>query len=127
MIGHHSDTRETINRTILLARWIRDRDIGFSIVRICTPLPGTRLHAESAALGLRFLTHDWRDYDLNTVIYETENFAAEDLKCAQYFFDIESFRNPDSCFGMSGRSQELLEAKLEALGDRIDALSAKRG
>ena len=126
MIGHHSDTLETIDRTILIAKWMRDKKIGVSIIGISTPLPGTRLFCEADELGLKFLTRNWRDYDLNTVIYETENFGAEDLKRAQYYFDVESHHEPELALNLSGRSQDDLQAKLDKLAERLAALPTER-
>lgn len=90
MVGHHSDTLGTIEKTILLAQAIRDNNIGLVVVAICTPLPGTVLHLRARELGLRILTKDWGQYDINTPVYETAAFGPSDLRKAVYHFDVAS-------------------------------------
>jgi len=101
ILGHHSDTRESMEKTVLLARWIRDEGLGISIIGICTPLPGTPLLQKAAELGVRILHGDWLHYDLNTPIFQTPNFTVEDVKRAQYHFDVESRAGvaPPTVFG----------------------------
>lgn len=92
IIGHHCDTLESIERTIMLASAIRDNDIGIAIVGICTPLPGTPLFVRAEELGVRFITRDWSRFDLSTPVFETDNFTAQDIKKAQYYFDVEAMK-----------------------------------
>lgn len=96
IIGHHSDTPETIEKTVLLAQAIRDNDIGFAILGISTPLPGTPLYTRARELGLRVLTSDWSHYDLNTPVYETAAFTASELTMANYYFQVASLRGEGS-------------------------------
>lgn len=95
IIGHHTDTLETIEKTVLLAQTIRDHSIGLAVVGISTPLPGTPLQKRSEELNLRILTHDWSSYDLNTPVYETSAFRAADLTKAIFHFEVGSRRTAD--------------------------------
>lgn len=92
IIGHHCDSLATMERTLLLARAIIDNDIGVAVVGVCTPLPGTPLFRRADELGLRLLTRDWEKYDLNTPVFETDAFTADDVRRAQYYFEVGATR-----------------------------------
>lgn len=96
IIGHHSDTRATIEKTVLLAQAIRDHGIGLAVVGISTPLPGTPLRRRANELGLQILTNDWSRYDLNTPVYETAAFSASDLTKAMFHFEVASLRGEEA-------------------------------
>lgn len=87
IIGHHCDTKETVEETIKFAKKIRDIDpknvkIVFSIN---TPLPGTVLYEKADELGIKFLTDNLTDYNFFTVVAETENLTAEEIQ--GYYYD----------------------------------------
>lgn len=90
IIGHHADTLETIEKTILFAQAVRDSKIGTGVIGISTPFPGTRLFENADELGLVITVHNWGRYTLTTPIYHTRNFTENDLRRAIYFFDHES-------------------------------------
>jgi radical SAM superfamily enzyme YgiQ (UPF0313 family) len=99
IVGHHTDTLETIEKTIFLAHAIREYEIGICMIGINTPLPGTYQYINADKIGLKLLTKEWNKYDLGTPVFETENFTAEDIKKAQYSFsvDLVIFKD-DFCF-----------------------------
>jgi radical SAM superfamily enzyme YgiQ (UPF0313 family) len=121
MLGHHRDTHETIEKTLMLARAIRDRKIGMSVVGISTPLPGTPLYERAPEFGVRILTRDWYRYDLSTPVIETDHFSADDLKRAQYFFDVRS-RTEDGGRALYEGDLSEFEAWLDAFLERIATL-----
>ncbi len=90
IIGHHADTLETIEKTILFAQAVRDNKLGTAAISISTPFPGTRLLEEADKLGVTLRVHNWGKYTLVNPIYRTRNFTENDLRRAIYYFEHES-------------------------------------
>jgi radical SAM superfamily enzyme YgiQ (UPF0313 family) len=90
ILGHHSDTRETIEKTILLAMAVREFG-HLTGIGISTPFPGTPLDQRSRELGVRIAVHDWRRYNLHTPIYSTQDFTLLDLSKAEFLFRTRTF------------------------------------
>jgi radical SAM superfamily enzyme YgiQ (UPF0313 family) len=90
IIGHPSDTVDTIEKTILLAMAMREfgnlTAVGFS-----TPFPGTPIERHAKRFGIRILERDWRRYTLQTPIYDARGFCSFDLEKAQQLFKSTSF------------------------------------
>lgn len=87
IIGHHADTRETIEKTVLFAEAIRQSGLGTAVIGISTPLPGTRLLDAAAELGVEITVRNWARYTLTNPIYHTRNFTENDLRRAMLAFD----------------------------------------
>ncbi len=121
ILGHHADTLETIEKTILLAQVVRDNRIGTAAIGISTPFPGTRLFEEADALGIEFSTRNWHKYDLIHTTYHTSNFTENDLKRAQYFFDYESLHGKQNV-GLTDCDHHEFRAALKPLVDGLKAL-----
>lgn len=87
MIGHHCDTLETIEKTMILALALQK--ICIVAISISTAYPGTYLYNHAAELNVRLFNHDWVSYNLMTPTYDTPNFTANDLLRAMYLFNME--------------------------------------
>ncbi|RMG44075.1 MAG: radical SAM protein [Acidobacteria bacterium] len=120
IIGHHADTRATIEKTILFAQAIRDHGIGTAAIGISTPFPGTRLFEDAEKLGITITTRNWRKYDLVTPVYDTQRFTKNDLRRALYFLEHES-RRGKQMVGLTGQRHEQFRAKLDRLIAEIEA------
>lgn len=96
IVGHHADTFETIEKTILFAKAIRENNIGAAAIGISTPFPGTRLFEKADELGVQISTHNWHKYDLMHPTYHTKDFTENDIKKAMYFYDYESMEGKAS-------------------------------
>ncbi len=88
IIGHYCDTLETIERTLILARVLKERIFSSSSIGISTPFPGTPLRLHSKGLGIEINDHPWSCYDLTQPIYNTSEFSENDLRKASYFFRL---------------------------------------
>lgn len=87
IIGHHSDTKESVEETIRFASKLRSINpskvkIAFSIN---TPLPGTDIYNNAKDYGIKILTDDWSQYNLFSVVAETSNLSAIDIQ--NYYFE----------------------------------------
>jgi len=107
MIGHPSDTLETIEETILFANVIEGISMGKCVFAISTPFPGTRLWIEAERLGIQIKVRDWSKYDLNTPIYETERVKANHLRKAMSYYQYQ--RHQTNNPRLSGRSQDQID------------------
>lgn len=120
IIGHHADTLETIERTVLFAQAIRDSGIGTAVVGISTPLPGTRLFDEAAALGVEITVRNWGRYTLTTPVYRTRNFSENDLRRAFLAFDEGTFRD-GAGGGLTGLDHREFREELARFLDELTA------
>ncbi len=89
IIGHHSDTLETIEQTLLFAYKIKSHNLGVVAIGISTPFPGTFLLKNATTLGINIELTKWKNYTLAKPIYSTENFSTDDLRRAYYIFHNE--------------------------------------
>lgn len=114
IIGHHSDTLVTIEKTVLLAIAVRDNNIGNGAIGISTPFPGTPLFEQSNKLGIEITKRNWRKYNLGTPIYHTKNFTENDLKRALYFFNHESL-NGKMEIGLTNKKHREFRVRIDQL------------
>lgn len=80
IIGHYCDTRETVNKTIEYARYLRDTygaNVGFTVN---TPFKATYQHTHAERLGLKFSSEDCRDLALNKVNISTKYLSSQDIE-----------------------------------------------
>lgn len=71
ILGLPGESRETLRETVGFAKRLKGMGAmcGFHVL---APFPGTQVREESARLGIRILTDDWRQYHANRAIVETE-------------------------------------------------------
>jgi radical SAM superfamily enzyme YgiQ (UPF0313 family) len=79
MIGHPTETREDVKRTLKVARKIVDLG-GEVTFAIQTPYPGTYLYNNAEKLGVKIHSKDWSLYHHLNPVIETEDFTADDLR-----------------------------------------------
>ncbi len=80
IIGHYTETEETIKETIRFALELNPDALSFGLM---VPNPGSEVRriAESANSGIHILHNRWKDYNqFNYSCYELENIKLEELK-----------------------------------------------
>lgn len=78
IVGHPTDTKESIMNTFSLARDLVK--VGaFVGVKISTPFPGTQLEKEIEKQNMMLKTNNWSQYNLNQPIYETPYISSREL------------------------------------------------
>lgn len=82
MIGLPEDTRQTIDKTLILASEINAAGVGQALVAIATPFPGTKMSDQIQQDTERVVTYDWRNYTTMKPIFYTRNFTVHDLRKA---------------------------------------------
>lgn len=89
MLGHHSDTVETMAKTVAMVRRFR-LDYGASCaVSASTPYPGTRLYEERDELGITLHATKWEDFLFSEASVSTINFTVDQLR--DKLFEIISY------------------------------------
>lgn len=80
IIGHYTDTEETMLETIEFSRKLRrlNMNVDFAI-SINTPFPGTWQYENSEEIGLNIIDKDYSHYNLATPVFTTKNFDIEKL------------------------------------------------
>lgn len=79
MIGHHTDTKESILRTIEFLKELAHYHV-VATTSISTPYPGTYLYEHADELGVTILSKNWEDYTLLTPVLETKYLSRIDIK-----------------------------------------------
>jgi len=76
VFGLDEDDKDVFKRTV---DWGVANAITISTYHILTPYPGTKLFKDMEAEG-RILTRNWDLYDTRSVVYQTKNLSAKELK-----------------------------------------------
>lgn len=89
IIGHHTDTLETIEETVSLAEKFRDQYQATIGLGLNTPFPGTELYKEHEKLGITIEKNaSWSSFDLVQAVISTKNLSQSELQNA-YFKVLE--------------------------------------
>jgi radical SAM superfamily enzyme YgiQ (UPF0313 family) len=107
MLGHPTDSLETIEETLLFADVIESLGIGICGMGISTPFPGTLLWKEAERLGIQIKVWDWSKYNTSTPVYETEGVKFDHLRKAMLYYQHQ--RHKTSNPRLSGRPQEKID------------------
>jgi hypothetical protein len=117
MIGHHCDTPESIERTLIFAVKLRQSGFAYPVMAISTPFPGTWLFRNAERLRVRITRRNWSCYDLGTPVHETDLVSSAFLRRAYFFFNVTSKRENRFLPTLTGKSHEeyidWLDAQLE--------------
>lgn len=126
MIGHHTDTLETIEKTLILAVEIETKNIGRAVVAISTPFPGTILYNQASKLGIEIKNKKWRNYTFSKPIYSTKNFQISDLRKALYIYQNEKGKIRNGPFLSNSELKDFRE-KIAAWIRKIEKKHHKKG
>ncbi len=89
ILGHPTDTLESMERTLILAAKLDQSGVVLSVAGICTPFPGTKIWNRIDEYPLKMHSYNWRIYDLSTPIFTTDNFSQDDLRRAYFYFHYQ--------------------------------------
>lgn len=76
IFGFDTDTHETFKSTLKFLKKNKISTVSFNVL---TPYPGTKTYADMFATD-RLITHDWKYYDHNTVVFKPRNMTPVELQ-----------------------------------------------
>lgn len=82
MIGHHSDTLDTIEETLQKAVDLKKKFHANMLFSINTPYPGTELRNNLEKLGVKLIENDFSRLKMNDTAISTSNLTANDIRKA---------------------------------------------
>ncbi|WMM25970.1 radical SAM protein [Tissierella sp. MB52-C2] len=84
IIGHHSDTYETIDMTVELGIKFKNEYNAMVAFSTNTPYPGTYLYNNAEKLGITIHTKNWNKYDIVQPVISTKNISCTELRNIMY-------------------------------------------
>ncbi|MEW6078249.1 MAG: radical SAM protein [Thermodesulfobacteriota bacterium] len=102
ILGLPGETPETIEETKAFGEKLKALGASYGF-HLLAPFPGTEVRDRAGELGIRILTHDWREYHANKAIVETEKADAA-------LMDRVAGRWKDEYDEYLGHVQRLIEA-----------------
>lgn len=113
IVGLPGETRETIKQTF-------DYAVGlgtFFGMHVLAPLPGSELFERADELGLKIFHHDWKLFDANHVVSETEGISAAEIEKFASDFD-NAFSRMDEIETEAWKRGELSGQDIERVESR---------
>lgn len=89
MLGHHTDTPETIRQTADMAKRFRKQYHASCSVSSSTPFPGTYLYLHRDELGIAIHASRWEEYIFSEPMVSGRNFTVDDIR--DTLFDVVTF------------------------------------
>ncbi len=80
MLGHHSDTKETMKRTLDYGRRLTERYRALVTFAMCAPFPGSPVYEGCERLGVRLHARDWSEFLMTQPFISTKHFSRDDLR-----------------------------------------------
>jgi radical SAM superfamily enzyme YgiQ (UPF0313 family) len=99
MVGHHIDTRETIDETIRFALALPLSDV---VVTVNTPIPGTESYEKAREYG-QYEESDWSSLNYWTPVFVPKGLTRELLLEKQAEFYRRFYRRPRVLLGQLGK------------------------
>jgi anaerobic magnesium-protoporphyrin IX monomethyl ester cyclase len=89
MLGHHTDTPETIRATTAMAIRFHDQYGASCAVSASTPYPGTYLYDHRAELGITLHARRWEEHIFSEPMVSGRGFSVDDVREA--LFEVMTF------------------------------------
>lgn len=88
IIGHPFDTKETVEKTMRDALYLRKKYGVNLFCSVLTPFPGTPIHDRAKEYGIKILSDDYDKYTLDNVIINTNYLTSNEIReYYQYFIN----------------------------------------
>lgn len=116
IIGHHSDTKESVGRTLAFGRRLAKKYHAFVTFALCSPFPGSPIYRRCRRLGVELHTKDWSEFLMTEPFVSTSHLSQDDLR--ELYFE--------SSAGMVLNS-ELRDYWQPVLAERLSARGSRAG
>lgn len=80
IIGHPSDTVETVEETLKFAEYLLNNGATSCTFNAMVPFPGTYVYEKKEELGIKFIASQWEEYNFLNPVFETKGLNAEQLR-----------------------------------------------
>ena len=80
IIGHSTDTEESINETIQFGCDLAKLGATRLALSIMTPYPGTEEFMQMDKNGIKLITNDWEQFIFSRVVIKTKNLKSDKLR-----------------------------------------------
>ena len=80
IIGHPSDTVETVNETLKFAEELLNNGATSCTFNAMVPFPGTYVYEKREELNIKFIADKWEDYNFLSPVFETKGLNANELR-----------------------------------------------
>lgn len=110
MVGHHIDTRETIDETI---RFALELPLSDAVVTVNTPIPGTESYEKAREYG-EYQEDDWTSLNYWSPVFVPHGLTRELLLQKQAEFYRRFYRRPRVVLGQLGKLRDLRSAVMLA-------------
>ncbi|MGN1197466.1 MAG: B12-binding domain-containing radical SAM protein [Acetatifactor sp.] len=80
IIGHPSDTVETVEETLRFAEELLNNGATSCTFNAMVPFPGTFVYEKREELGTKFIADAWEEYNFLNPVFETKGLNAEQLR-----------------------------------------------
>jgi anaerobic magnesium-protoporphyrin IX monomethyl ester cyclase len=84
MIGHHTDTRETIRRTLEYGRRLTEKYRALVTFAACAPFPGAPVFRNCRRLGVELHAKNWSEFLMTQPFISTAYLSREELREAWF-------------------------------------------
>jgi len=98
IFGFDTDTVTVFRETVRFLIRARISTVSFNIL---TPYPGTKTYDQLKSAG-RLITHDWKYYDHNTVVFRPKNMTAIELQQGKTMARLRFYRKISFFFRLLG-------------------------
>ncbi|MDR0798080.1 MAG: B12-binding domain-containing radical SAM protein [Nitrososphaerota archaeon] len=79
MVGHHSDTLESLNNTLQFTEKLIKTYYVHAVVGVNTPFPGSDTYDHAEELGLDIFNRDWDSYNFVTTVFNSKYLKAQQI------------------------------------------------
>jgi radical SAM superfamily enzyme YgiQ (UPF0313 family) len=116
MIGHHSDTHESVNNTMQFIEKLTKEYYVHASVGVNTPFPGSDTFDNAKELGIDIFNKDWNSYTFTTPVFNSKYLTAQ---------EISSYFNQTTALINNSRAQYCVDDHIYRVSQSLYTLKLK--
>ncbi|MCL1976885.1 MAG: B12-binding domain-containing radical SAM protein [Candidatus Bathyarchaeota archaeon] len=108
MIGHHSDTSESVGNTMQFIEKLIKEYCVTTVVGINTPFPGSDTFDHANELGMDIFSKDWNKYNFSTPVFNSKYLSAQQI--FSYFEQTMTLiKNSNKQYGVNDKTHRVAQ------------------
>ena len=109
MIGHHSDTPESVNNTMRFIEKLIKEYCVHTVAGVNTPFPGSDTYDHAIELGIEIFSKDWNNYNFFTPVFNSKYLTAQQI--SNYFEQTTTLiNNSNKQYGVNDKTHRVAQA-----------------